>query len=67
MTHASVPKEMREVLGIGDNFVRMSIGLEDADDLIKDLEQALIKAVSVLFLAYCQAWKLMSSSTLLNF
>ena len=45
MTHASVPKEMREVLGIGDNFVRISIGLEESEDLIKDLEQALITAV----------------------
>lgn len=45
MTHASVPKEMRDVLGIGDNFVRISIGLEEAEDLIKDLEQALITAI----------------------
>lgn len=45
MTHASVPKDQRALLGIGDNFVRISVGLEDADDLIEDLNQALIKAV----------------------
>ena len=40
MTHASVPKDQRDVLGIGDNFVRISIGLESAEDLIEDLNQA---------------------------
>jgi cystathionine beta-lyase/cystathionine gamma-synthase len=45
MTHASVPKDQRDVLGIGDNFVRISIGLESAEDLIEDLNQALVKAV----------------------
>ena len=45
MTHASVPIDQRELLGIGDNFVRLSIGLENADDLINDLNQALTKAV----------------------
>jgi cystathionine beta-lyase/cystathionine gamma-synthase len=33
----------RELMGIKDNFLRMSVGLEDADDLIKDIEQALEK------------------------
>lgn len=47
MTHASVPKDQRVVLGIDDNFVRLSIGLENADDLISDLEQALQKAVKL--------------------
>jgi cystathionine beta-lyase/cystathionine gamma-synthase len=46
MTHASVPKDQRQILGIGDNFVRLSVGLEHADDLIEDLNQALLKAVS---------------------
>jgi len=41
MTHASVPRERREKLGIVDGLVRLSVGIEDADDLIADLEQAL--------------------------
>jgi cystathionine gamma-lyase len=43
MTHASVPKEQREALGITDGLIRLSVGIEDADDLIADLEQALKK------------------------
>jgi len=41
MTHASIPPEKREVLGISDALVRLSCGVEDANDLIADLEQAL--------------------------
>jgi cystathionine gamma-lyase/cystathionine beta-lyase len=41
MTHASMPKEHREKVGITDGIVRLSIGLENIDDLIEDLEQAL--------------------------
>ncbi len=41
MTHASIPKEMREKLGVADNLVRMSVGLEDVEDLMKELEEAL--------------------------
>ncbi|MCC5855260.1 MAG: PLP-dependent transferase [Idiomarina sp.] len=41
MTHASIPKENREKLGIHDNFVRISVGIEDVADLIADLDQAL--------------------------
>ena len=41
MTHASVPKENREKLGILDNFVRVSVGIEDLDDLKADLNTAL--------------------------
>lgn len=41
MTHASIPKENREKLGILDNFVRISVGIEDIDDLIADLDRAL--------------------------
>ncbi|MAO67897.1 MULTISPECIES: cystathionine gamma-synthase [Idiomarina] len=41
MTHASVPKENREKLGILDNFVRVSVGIEDLDDLKADLDKAL--------------------------
>ncbi len=40
MTHASVPPDQREKLGIADNLVRLSVGIEDAGDLIADLEQA---------------------------
>ncbi|PKG24476.1 bifunctional cystathionine gamma-lyase/homocysteine desulfhydrase [Niallia nealsonii] len=41
MTHASIPKERRAELGITDGLVRISVGLEDVDDLIEDLKQAL--------------------------
>ena len=41
MTHASIPAEKREELGITDDLVRLSVGIEDAEDLIADLEQAL--------------------------
>lgn len=41
MTHASVPAEVRAQLGISDSLVRLSVGVEDAEDLIADLEQAL--------------------------
>ena len=41
MTHASIPADKREVLGISDALVRLSCGVEDADDLIADIEQAL--------------------------
>ena len=41
MTHASVPPEVRASLGIDDGLVRMSVGIEDCNDLITDLEQAL--------------------------
>jgi cystathionine gamma-lyase len=41
MTHASVPHDQRKKLGISDTLVRFSIGVEDVDDLIEDIEQAL--------------------------
>ncbi|MXO74697.1 cystathionine gamma-synthase family protein [Altererythrobacter aerius] len=41
MTHLSVPNARKELLGISDNLVRISIGIEDADDLIADFSQAL--------------------------
>ena len=41
MTHASIPADIRAQLGIGDGLVRLSVGVEDADDLIADLAQAL--------------------------
>jgi len=40
MTHASVPAEERAILGIGDNLIRFSVGVEDIEDLIADLDQA---------------------------
>jgi cystathionine gamma-lyase len=41
MTHASVPEEVRKVLGIGDTLIRLSVGIEDPDDLIAELDGAL--------------------------
>ena len=41
MTHGSIPAEQRAAIGISDSLVRLSAGIEDADDLIADLEQAL--------------------------
>ncbi len=41
MTHASIPKEQREKLGITDNFIRLSVGIEDIEDLKRDIQQAL--------------------------
>lgn len=38
MTHGSVPKEMREVLGIHDNMIRLSVGIEDTEDIINDIQ-----------------------------
>ena len=39
--HGDVPVEIRERLGITEDFLRLSVGIENADDLIADLEQAL--------------------------
>jgi len=44
MTHASVPLELRRKMGLTDSLVRLSIGIEDVDDLIEDLDQALAQA-----------------------
>lgn len=43
MTHASVPAEQRKLLGIDDSLIRLSVGVEDCDDLIADLKQAFEK------------------------
>jgi len=43
MTHASVPKEQREALGISDGLIRLSVGIEAVEDLIADLDSALSK------------------------
>ncbi|MFP3326141.1 PLP-dependent transferase, partial [Planococcus sp. SIMBA_160] len=39
MTHASIPKDRREELGITDGLIRISVGIEDVDDLLHDIEQ----------------------------
>ena len=44
MTHASVPKPMREAMGLNDGLVRLSVGIEETEDLMADLDQALKKA-----------------------
>lgn len=41
MTHASIPREIREARGITDGLLRLSVGIEDVDDLIADLDQAI--------------------------
>ena len=41
MTHASIPKEEREKTGVVDSLIRLSVGIEDVDDLIEDLKQAI--------------------------
>ncbi|XP_027883728.1 cystathionine gamma-lyase isoform X1 [Xiphophorus couchianus] len=46
MTHASVPANERAILGISDTLIRLSVGLEDTADIIKDLDQALNAALS---------------------
>jgi cystathionine beta-lyase/cystathionine gamma-synthase len=40
MTHASIPLSLREARGITDTLVRLSIGIEDVDDIIEDIQQA---------------------------
>ena len=42
MTHAAIPKDIREAVGITDELIRLSVGIEDADDIIADLEQAIL-------------------------
>ena len=45
MTHASIPREQRLSVGLTDSLIRLSVGVEDGEDLVKDLEQALAVAV----------------------
>jgi cystathionine beta-lyase/cystathionine gamma-synthase len=51
MTHASIVKEERERLGITDNLIRLSCGVEETIDLLSDLKQALDAAVW-----FCENW-----------
>ena len=44
MTHASIPREVREKVGVTDGLIRLSVGIEDVNDLIDDLNQALSRA-----------------------
>ncbi len=44
MTHKSIPAAKRRAAGVSDSLIRLSVGLEDAEDLVKDLEQAFAKA-----------------------
>ena len=43
MTHKSIPAERRREAGVADSLIRLSVGLEDVEDLISDLEQAFLK------------------------
>jgi cystathionine gamma-lyase/cystathionine beta-lyase/cystathionine gamma-lyase/homocysteine desulfhydrase len=43
MTHASVPEKLRESMGVSPGLVRISVGIENCDDLLADLEQALAR------------------------
>jgi cysteine-S-conjugate beta-lyase len=45
MTHKTIPTEKRRAAGVADSLVRLSVGLEEADDLVKDIEQALVRSV----------------------
>lgn len=44
MTHATLPKELRERIGIIDNLIRISVGIEDKEDILEDIQKALILA-----------------------
>ena len=44
MTHASIPREIREKVGITDGLIRLSVGIEGVEDLIADLQQAIAKS-----------------------
>lgn len=48
MTHGSIPEAERALLGIGDNLVRLSVGVEEAEDLVADVQQALEAAAATL-------------------
>ena len=44
MTHAAIPAEIRREVGIVDELIRLSVGIEDVDDLIDDLDQAIFNS-----------------------
>jgi cystathionine beta-lyase/cystathionine gamma-synthase len=45
MTHAAIPREIREAVGITDELIRLSVGIEDVDDIIQDLENAIQNSI----------------------
>ena len=45
MTHASIPRKVREAIGIEDGLIRLSVGIENIDDLINDLDAAIKHAI----------------------
>ena len=47
MTHASIPRELRLQHGLADGLIRLSVGIEDVDDLIADLDQALFRGTGI--------------------
>jgi cystathionine beta-lyase/cystathionine gamma-synthase len=47
MSHSGVPKPIREEAGIGDNLLRLSVGIEDLQDLLEDLDEALRLALPI--------------------
>ena len=47
MTHVSMAPEARRTAGISDTLLRVSVGIEDADDLLRDLDAALVRAAAV--------------------
>ena len=44
MTHAAMPLELRERIGITERLIRISVGIEDKEDILEDIQQALVKA-----------------------
>ena len=54
MTHASVPDDQRDKLGIDDTLIRLSVGIESCKDLIKDLDDSLNAALSSLWSSFTQ-------------
>lgn len=48
MTHASVPDDQRQLLGIDDTLIRLSVGIESCHDLIEDLDRALNEALTTM-------------------
>jgi methionine-gamma-lyase len=53
MTHGDVPVETRKAIGITDGLIRLSVGLESPEDIIADLEQALVVATEKAGRASC--------------
>ncbi|MCD7773461.1 MAG: PLP-dependent transferase, partial [Ruminococcus sp.] len=44
MTHASIPYEIRQKVGITDGLIRLSVGIENSDDLIADIDNAIVES-----------------------